>query len=93
MEKGDSKTPSQRSASTEDHGKTEFVEVGGDERQQKKASWIKRLNPFHTSQLPPVPLHDAGLVPEVKASFFSKLTWGWVGSLMMVSPPLFWNND
>jgi hypothetical protein len=86
MEKGESKTPSQRSASTEDHAKTEFVDVGGDERQQKKPSWLSRLNPFSTHHIPPVPTTDAGLVPEVKASFLSKLTWGWVGSLMMVLP-------
>lgn len=91
MEKGVSKTPSQRSASTEDNAKAEFDQIGGDERhQQNNESWIQRLNPFHTSHVPPVPLHDAGLVPEVQAGFLSKLTWGWVGSLMMVSTLVSW---
>lgn len=86
MEKESSKTPSQQSLSTDDHQKREFVDLnnGGDERQLKKKSWLQRLNPFLAGEVPAVPAEDAGLVPDVGANFWNKLTWGWMGPLMMV---------
>lgn len=77
---------SARSASTEEHGK-EFVDShghGGEEPKEEK-SWFQKLNPFYSGEVPPVPLEDAGLVPEMQANFLSKLTWGWMGPLMMVT--------
>lgn len=58
------------------------------ESQLVKKSWFRRLNPFHKGPPPPIPKHDAGLVPEMTASWFSKLTWGWISPLMMVRFPL-----
>ena len=86
MEKETSQTTSQRSASLDDHQKHEFVEIpeGGDQRQTQKKSWLQRLNPFLAGEVPPVPLEDAGLVPELQANFWNKLTWGWMSPLMMV---------
>ncbi len=52
-----------------------------------KKSWFRRLNPFHKGPPPPIPKDDAGLVPEMTASWFSKLTWGWISPLMMVCFP------
>jgi hypothetical protein len=80
---------SARSASTEEHSKEYSDEhpAGGEEPQTTK-SWIHKLNPFSSGQVPPVPAEDAGLVPEMQANFFSKLTWGWMSSLMMVCIPL-----
>jgi hypothetical protein len=81
---------SARSASTEEHSKEYSDEqhpAGGEEPQTTK-SWIHRLNPVSSGQVPPVPAEDAGLVPEMQANFFSKLTWGWMSSLMMVCIPL-----
>ena len=49
-----------------------------------KKSWIQRLNPFHIGKIPPIPESDAGLVPEMMASWLSKLTWNWMSPLMMV---------
>jgi hypothetical protein len=83
-EKGSSQTSSKPSASTENQ---EFE--GGDQRQQKKRSWAQRLNPFLAGEVPPVPADDAGLVPDLQANFWSKLTWGWMGPLMMVIARLF----
>jgi hypothetical protein len=91
MEKNTSQTPSQRSASTDDHQKHEFVQIpdaGGDERLTQKKSWLQRLNPFLAGEVPPVPLEDAGLVPDIQANFWNKLTWGWMSPLMMVLPVL-----
>jgi hypothetical protein len=81
---------SARSASTEEHdgsGKDFGGEhnIGGGGEPQGKKSWIHRLNPFYSGEVPPVPAEDAGLVPEMQANFLSKLTWGWMGSLMMVN--------
>jgi len=88
---------SQRTASTEENGHNKDADYldlqhqnSNDDtnlqRPEKRSIW-HRLNPFHTSTIPPVPATDAGLVPEVGANFLSKLTWGWMGSLMMVSRP------
>ena len=55
-----------------------------EETQHKKRSWLGRLSPFSWDDLPPVPKSDAGLVTETQASWFSKLTWGWISPLMMV---------
>ena len=83
-----SQTPSQRSGSTDENHKQEFVDRGGDERhdetEKKKKSWLQRLNPFLAGEVPPVPAEDAGLVPEMRANFWSRLTWGWMSPLMMV---------
>src|SRR5436309_5062332 len=49
-----------------------------------KKSWARRLNPFLSDKLPPIPESDAGLVPEIHANWFSKLTWAWISPLMMV---------
>jgi len=84
-------TPSHRSASTEeDHDqnqKDEFVEDINhvNDGEQKKKKWFQKLNPFYTGTTPPVPAEDAGLVPDLQASWWGKLTWGWIGPLMMVS--------
>ena len=87
LEKKGSQTPSQRSGSTDEHQKHEFVDNGGDERLDKKPkkSFWQKLNPFLAGEVPPVPSADAGLVPDLHANFWSKLTWGWMGPLMMVS--------
>lgn len=87
MQKEMSQTPSQRSTSTGDHQRHEFVDSpnGGDERHGQKKSWLQRLNPFLAGEVPPVPAEDAGLVPDVQANFWNKLTWGWMGPLMMVN--------
>ena len=82
-------TPSERSTlSTEDrhHPKQQFDDAphSGDERPKKK--WWQRLNPFLAGETSPIP-DDAGLVPELKANWWSKLTWGWMGPLMMVLCP------
>jgi len=80
-------TPTERSASTDDCSrKHEFDDVpnGGDGRPKKK--WWQRLNPFLGGEIPPVPA-DAGLVPDLKANWWNKLTWGWMGPLMMVPLP------
>jgi hypothetical protein len=53
------------------------------EQPQKRSIW-KRLNPFYMTHVPPVPSSDAGLVPEMKSNWFSRLTWGWMGSIMLV---------
>jgi hypothetical protein len=89
MEKESSQTTSRRSTSTEDHQKHEFVDLqdGGEERHTQKKSWLRRLNPFLAGETPPVPTEDAGLVPDVQANFWNKLTWGWMSPLMMAFPP------
>jgi hypothetical protein len=84
MKKESSQTDSQRSASTEEQ-KHEFTEIGGDER-PKKRGLLRRLNPFYSETVPPVPANDAGLVPDLKANWWSRLTWGWMAPLMMVHP-------
>jgi lipopolysaccharide export LptBFGC system permease protein LptF len=82
MKKEPSQTDSQRSSSTEEQ-KHEFAEnAAGDELPKK--SWLRRLNPFHRSTSPPVPAIDAGLVPDLNANWWSRLTWGWMAPLMMV---------
>ena len=55
-----------------------------DETEPVKRTWFQRLNPFDKGPLPPIPRDDAGLVPEITANWFSKLTWGWISPLMMV---------
>lgn len=66
-----------------DHG-GEAGEAGEDPK--PKRTWFQKVNPFYSGEVPPVPAVDAGLVPEMQANFLSKLTWGWMGSLMMVLP-------
>lgn len=82
---------SARSGSTdEQHGKDfakEHRDHGGGEAgddPKQKRTWFRKLNPFYSGEVLPVPAVDAGLVPELQANFLSKLTWGWMGSLMMV---------
>ena len=70
------------SASSDEHPKTEFVEYGHGGAERRR--WWHRLNPF-AGDAPPVPMDgDAGMVPEVTASWWGRLTWGWMGSLMWV---------
>ena len=89
---------SQRTASTEENSHTkenhfvDFTQKNSgdelhlqDEQANPKRSIWRKLNPFYMTHVPPVPATDAGLVPEMGASWLSKLTWGWMGSLMMVS--------
>jgi hypothetical protein len=84
-----SQTPSQRSASIDDHQKQEFVDIpeSGHESSSGTKSWLQKLNPFLVSEVPPVPADDAGLVPDMQANLWNKLTWGWMGPLMMVNRP------
>jgi hypothetical protein len=82
---------SARSGSTDEQQSKDFAkdpprDQGGDEPKEKR-TWFQKLNPFYSGEVPPVPAVDAGLVPEMHAGFLSKLTWGWMSSLMMVSPP------
>ena len=90
MEKETSKTPSQRSASTGDNQKHEFGNLpdSGDERHPQKKTWLQKLNPFSAGEVPPIPAEDAGLVPDIQANWWDKLTWGWMGPLMMVDDRL-----
>jgi hypothetical protein len=83
MEKHTSQTPSQRSTSTDDHTpKHDFVETeSGDEPPKKK--WYQKLNPFLAGEVPPIPV-DAGMVPDLHANWWNKLTWGWMAPIMMV---------
>lgn len=84
MKKRSSK-PSDHSAPSEEKSKDDCISLTEDnEEQQRKRPWIDRLNPLKLKQIPPVPECDAGLVPELQANWFSKLTWGWMGPLMMV---------
>jgi hypothetical protein len=48
--------------------------------------WSRRVNPFYVDDPPPVPDSDAGLIPEVTASWFERLTFGWLAPLMLVVP-------
>jgi len=87
LEKKRSRTPSQRSGSTDENHKHEFIDNGGEEPQEEttpKKSWLQKLNPFLAGGIPPVPAEDAGLVPDLKANWWAKLTWGWMGPLMLV---------
>jgi len=89
LDKNGSQTPSQRSGSTDENHKHEFIENenGGDEPQEEtspKKTWLQKLNPFLAGEIPPVPTEDAGLVPDLKANWWGKLTWGWMGPLMLV---------
>ena len=65
------------------------IEEEGESKQELpvKKSWARRLNPLISKTVPPIPEFDAGLVPEVNANWFSKLTWGWISPLMMVAFP------
>lgn len=64
---------------------TEFNEVGSDGgKTLTKRKWYKRLNPLKRSRKPPIP-HERTVVPEYKASFWSLLTFQWIGPLMRVS--------
>jgi len=56
---------------------------------ERLVRWSQRVNPFYVEDPPPVPDSDAGLIPEVTANWFSKLTFAWLGPLMLVmnSPP------
>lgn len=79
------KKDSQESSSSEEDLKEGLASLSdGDGKAKRKKPWIHRLNPLRMSEVPPVPEFDAGLVPERSASWFSKLTWGWMTSLMMV---------
>ena len=80
--KESSQTDSQSSASVEI--KREFTDIATDEERPREKSWLRWLNPFHAEVIPPVPATDAGLVPDLKASWWSRLTWGWMAPLMMV---------
>src|SRR5271170_134930 len=87
LEKKGSQTPSQRSGSTDENHKQELIDNGGDVPQEEtrpKKSWLQKLNPFLAGEIPPVPTEDAGLVPDLKANWWAKLTWGWMGPLMLV---------
>lgn len=81
MEKHTSQTSSQRSTSTEDHTpKHEFVDIP---EEPPKKKWYQKLNPFLAGEVPPVPV-DAGMVPDLHANWWDKLTWGWMAPIMMV---------
>lgn len=69
--------------SEEEKLKDDFVSITEDVVQQKR-SWTDRLNPLKWVEIPPVPDCDAGLIPELHANWFSKLTFGWMAPLMMV---------
>ena len=83
MEKHTSQTPSQRSTSTEDQTpKHEFVDLP---EEPPKKKWYQKLNPFLAGEVPPVPVDgDAGMVPDLHANWWNKLTWGWMAPIMMV---------
>lgn len=49
-----------------------------------KRKWTYRLDPFKRKTKPPVPQHR-GESREAKAGFWSKLTFQWMGPIMMVS--------
>jgi len=86
-EKRRSSKTSEDSTSTHEKSKDDFISITEDnEEQPRKRSWAHRLNPLKRDEIPPVPEYDAGLVPELEAHWFSKLTWGWMGPLMMVYP-------
>lgn len=87
MKKPSSQSPSQRSTLTDDHAKPEFEdpEESAVICDKPKKSWLRKLNPFLAREVPPVPSEDAGLVPDLQANFWNKLTWGWMGPLMLVS--------
>lgn len=62
-------------------------EVTSRERlRDKVVRWSRRLNPFYVDDPPPVPDSDAGLIPEVTANWFERLTFGWLAPLMLVVP-------
>ena len=67
----------------EEDSKDQFYADSNDE-DRNYWSWIKRLNLFQKGEIPPVPEHDAGLVPEMQAGWFSRFTWGWMTPLMIV---------
>lgn len=48
--------------------------------------WSRRVNPFYVDDPPPVLDSDAGLIPEVTANWFKRLTFGWLAPLMLVIP-------
>jgi hypothetical protein len=83
---------SEISTSMEEKSKEDFISITEDNGEQKrKRSWIHRLNPLKRDEIPPIPECDAGLVPELQANWFSKLTWGWMAPLMMVHTiPMFY---
>src|SRR5438046_972707 len=71
--------------SKESESKEDFESITSDGKgRPSKKPWIWRLNPFRADEMPPVPESDAGLVPEMTACWFSKLTWAWMSPLMMV---------
>ena len=49
----------------------------------KKIPLLQRLNPLSRANPRPVPV-DAGTCPEAEASWYSKLTWGWMTELLYV---------
>src|SRR5271170_1232179 len=84
MEKENSHAGSSgRSSSSEEHTKHEFVDESQSGDQPKK-TWYQRLDPFMAGGIPPVPDYDAGLIPDLQANWWSKLTWGWMAPLMLV---------
>jgi len=48
--------------------------------------WGRQINPFYVEDPEPVPDSDAGLIPEVTANWFERLTFGWLAPLMLVFP-------
>lgn len=53
------------------------------EDEYKSQSFFQKVNPLSRANPNPVPL-DAGTCPEYGASFWSKLTWGWMTHLLYV---------
>jgi hypothetical protein len=53
---------------------------------ERLVRWGRRVNPFYVDDPPPVPDSDAGLIPEVTANWFERLTFGWLAPLMLVVP-------
>jgi hypothetical protein len=51
---------------------------------ERLVQWGRRVNPFCVDDPPPVPDSDAGLIPEVTANWFERLTFGWLAPLMLV---------
>jgi hypothetical protein len=55
---------------------------------ERLVRWGRRVNPFYVDDPPAVPDSDAGLIPEVTANWFERLTFGWLAPLMLVIPTI-----
>jgi hypothetical protein len=78
-------TPELPSPSSEEDLKQDLASISDEaEKAKPKRPWIHRFDPLRMREIPPIPEFDAGLVPERSASWFSRLIWGWMTSLMMV---------